>query len=157
IDTIEEMARRYLPHLLAASPCGAFRLAGYCHGGLAAWEIAHQLEEAGRPVERVGIIDTFSINTRAWIRAAAQALLAASGLAGGLALRERGMLSLWGLTRRLMQKDRSILTSAVRRLSEGSSVVGSIVDESRQSSYYRAMSKYLPPPVGSDLVCLLSD
>ena len=151
IDTIEEMARRYLTHMLAAWPTGPFRLAGYCHGGLAAWEIAHQLEEAGRTVEQIVMIDTFSINARTPIRAAAHALSAASGVVGGPAMRERGMLSLWALTRRVLQKDRAILKRAVRRLSQGSTV-----GESRQSSYYRAMAKYLPPPIGGDVVCLLS-
>ena len=70
IDTIEEMAWRYLPHMLVAWPSGPFRLAGYCHGGLAAWEIAHQLEEAGREVEKIVMIDSISINARAPIRAA---------------------------------------------------------------------------------------
>jgi thioesterase domain-containing protein len=138
--------------MLSAWPAGPFRLAGYCHGGLAAWEIAHQLEEAGRTVEQIVIIDAFSINARTPIRAAAHALLAASELVGGPALRERGMLSLWGLTRRILQKDRAILMRAVRSLSQGSTV-----SDSRQSSYYKAMSKYLPPPIGSDVVCLLSD
>jgi acyl-CoA synthetase (AMP-forming)/AMP-acid ligase II/thioesterase domain-containing protein len=156
IDTIEEMARRYLPHLLAAWPTGPLRLAGYCHGGLAAWEIAHQLEEAGRTVERIVIIDTFSINARAPIRAAAHALTAASGLAGGPALRERGMLSLWGVTRRILQKDRAILLRAMRKISQGAQGEA-IIGESRQSSYYKAMSKYLPPPIGGDVVCLVSD
>ncbi len=40
----------------------------------------------------------------------------------------------------------------MRKLSQGSTV-----GPSRQSSYYRAMSKYLPPPIDSDVVCLLSD
>ena len=157
IDTIEEMARRYLPHLLAAWPTGPFRLAGYCHGGLAAWEIAHQLEEAGRTVEQVVMIDTFSINARMTIRVAAHAILAASGLVpNGPALRERGMLSLWGATRRIMQGDRAILMRAMRKISQGAQGA-SIVGSSRQSSYYKAMSKYLPPAIDSDVVCLLSD
>jgi oxalate---CoA ligase len=156
IDTIEEMARRYLPHMLAAWPAGPFRLAGYCHGGLAAWEIAHQLEEAGRTVEQIVIIDSFSINARTPIRAAAHALSAASGFVGGAALRERGMLSLWGATRRIMQGDRAILMRAMRKISQGAQGA-SIVGSSRQSSYYKAMSKYLPRRINSDVVCLLSD
>ena len=148
------MARRYLPHLLAAWPAGPFRLAGYCHGGLAAWEIAHQLEQAGRTVEKIVLIDSFSINARLPIRAAAHILTAASGLTpGGAALRERGMLGLWALTRRILQKDRAILRRVVRRLQGGGGGVG----DSRQSAYYKAMAKYLPPRIDSEVVCLLSD
>jgi oxalate---CoA ligase len=154
IDTIEEMARRYLPHLLAAWPRGPFRLAGYCHGGLTAWEIAHQLEQAGRTVEKIMMIDSFSINARAPLRAAAHLLSATSALTpNGAALRERGMLSLWAITRRILQRDRAILARAMRRLYGGSTGVG----DSRQSAYYKAMSKYLPPRIGSDVVCLLSE
>jgi acyl-CoA synthetase (AMP-forming)/AMP-acid ligase II/thioesterase domain-containing protein/acyl carrier protein len=153
IDTIEEMAHRYLPHMLAAWPTGPFRLAGYCHGGLAAWEIAHELEEAGRKVEQIVLIDTFSLNARAPLRAAARLISAVASVApGGAALRERGMPSLWGVARRIMQKDRAILMRAVRKLSQGGAAVG----PSRQSSYYRAMAKYLPPAIDCDVVCLIS-
>ena len=49
--TIETMAQAYLPQVLASQPVGSFRLGGHCNGGLIAWEIAHQLEQAGREVE----------------------------------------------------------------------------------------------------------
>jgi thioesterase domain-containing protein len=138
--------------MLAAWPAGPFRLAGYCHGGLAAWEIAHQLEEAGRKVEKIVLIDSMSINARAPIRAAARALSAMGRLTShGTALHDRGMPWLWAVTRRILRKDRAILMRAVHRLSHGSAVGPSL-----QSSYYKAMSKYLPPPIDSDVVCLLS-
>src|SRR5258708_18111769 len=127
------MARRYLPHMLAAWPSGPFRLAGYCHGGLAAWEIAHQLEEAGREVEKIVMIDSISINARRPIRAAARALSAMVRLtSSGTALHDRGMLSLWAVTRRVLRRDRAILMRAVRKLSQGSTV-----GPSRQAYYYR--------------------
>ncbi len=116
VDTIEEMVRRYLPHVLEAWPRGPFYLAGYCHGGLAAWEIAHQLERVGRKVEKIIMIDTISINGRPPVRAAARLLSAASALApheAAVALRGRGMLSVWAGTRRLLQKDRAILLRAI--------------------------------------------
>ena len=39
METIEDMVGRYLPHIEAAAPNGPIRLAGYCHGGLAALEV----------------------------------------------------------------------------------------------------------------------
>src|SRR5207302_8270914 len=88
------------------------------------------------------------------VRAAARVLTGASTLAPhGAALRDRGMLSLWAVTRRILQKDRTILLRAVRKLSSQGSGVG----VSRQSSYYKAMSKYLPPQIEADVICLLSD
>jgi thioesterase domain-containing protein len=70
--TIEDMARAYLPHLLAAQPTGAFRLGGHCNGGLVAWEIACQLERSGREVEFVVVVDTTSLNARFDLRAIAR-------------------------------------------------------------------------------------
>jgi acyl-CoA synthetase (AMP-forming)/AMP-acid ligase II/thioesterase domain-containing protein len=66
--TIEEMAKSYVPHLLAAQPTGAFRLGGYCNGGLVAWEIAHQLNDLGREVEFVVLVDAISLNARFSLR-----------------------------------------------------------------------------------------
>jgi oxalate---CoA ligase len=54
-----------------------------------------------------------------------------------------------------MQGDRAILMRAMRKISQGAQGE-SIVGSSRQSSYYKAMSKYLPPSIDSDVVCLLS-
>lgn len=155
-DTIEAMAARYVPDLLAAQPDGAFRLAGYCHGGLAAWEIAHQLERAGRTVERVMLIDTFSINARPSVRGIAHAVRALGGIAPGRLgerVKTRGMPTIWAGTRRLMQKDRSILWKAAKRLYGGQG--GSY--NTMRGQYYRAMSNYLPPRIGSDVLCVLSD
>jgi len=70
--TIEEMARSYVPHLLAAQPSGAFRLAGHCNGGLLAWELAFQLDRLGRQVELVVLINTLSLNARLALRIVAQ-------------------------------------------------------------------------------------
>jgi acyl-CoA synthetase (AMP-forming)/AMP-acid ligase II/acyl carrier protein len=67
--TIEEMAANYLPQILAAHPTGAFRLGGYCSGGLIAWEIARRLERLGREIDFVILIDVPSLNARPIFRA----------------------------------------------------------------------------------------
>ena len=67
--TIEEMAESYLPHILAAHPTGAFRLGGYCNGGLVAWEIARRLEQLGREIDFIVLIDVPSLNARPILRA----------------------------------------------------------------------------------------
>ena len=153
IDSIEKMASCYLPHLLAAWPEGPYRLVGYCHGGLAAWEVAHRLEQAGRTVEKIVLIDSFSLNARPSIRAAGRAMSALGALTqAGERLRERGMAALWSVARRILQKDRAIFSRAMRRL-YGAPDFG----DSLRSAYYRAMSKYLPPRINADVVCLLSD
>lgn len=156
VDTMEGMASRYIAELLAIQPDGAFQLAGYCHGGLAAWEIAHQLEGAGRKVESLLLIDTFSINARSAVRGIARAVNVLGGLAPGEfgnRLRARSMPAVWAGTRRLMQKDRAILWRVAKRLYNGQAgAAGSL-----RTAYYRAMSNYLPPPIKARVTVVLSD
>lgn len=155
-DTFEAMASRYIPQLLAIQPEGSFRLAGYCHGGLAAWEIAHRLERAGRKVEILILIDTYSINARPVLRGVARAVGAIGGVAPrlGKKLRDRGMPLVWSGTRRLMRRDRAILWHAARRIYGNQ---GRAAAPSLRTAYYRAMSKYLPPRLKARLLVVLSD
>lgn len=164
VSTIQDMARGHLPQLLKILPSGSFRLAGYCHGGLAAWEIAHQLEEAGRKVETIVLIDTFSINARPVLRFAAHLVATVGALipgSFGAKLRDSGMAQIWKVVRKIMQKDSAVLIRAARRLYISPSTRrhygGPAIGASLRSAYYRAMSKYLPPRVEADVLCLLSD
>ncbi len=156
VDTMEAMASRYIPGLLARQSSGAFQLAGYCHGGLAAWEIAHQLECAGRKVESVMLIDTFSINARPMMRGIARAVSRLGGIAPGdigAKLRAKGMPAVWAGTRRLLQKDHAVLWRVARRLYSGQPGAAN----SLRSAYYHAMSNYVPPPIKARVVVVLSD
>jgi len=156
LETVEAMAKAYVPELLAAQPDGAFRLAGYCHGGLAAWEIAHQLEQAGRKVESLALIDTFSINARPAVRGILRAVSALGGIAlgeFGHKLRTKGVPAVWAGTRRLLQRDRAILWRVARRLYRGQPGAAN----SLRLAYYHAMANYLPPPIKAHVICVLSD
>jgi len=70
--TIEDMARAYIPHVLAAHPKGALQIGGACNGGYIAWEIARQLTAFGRDVEFVVLFETASLNARTTLRAIAK-------------------------------------------------------------------------------------
>ena len=162
VASIEEMARQYMPHLLAAWPQGSFKLAGYCHGGLAAWEIAHQLEALGRKVDSVIMIDAFSINARSSVRGIAKALNAIGELGPqglGKKVQDKAMPALWSGTRRLMQGDRAILWRVARKL-YGARPQASGSQQPSVSlrwEYYQAMSNYLPPRIDAHIVCVLCD
>ncbi|MGY1880771.1 non-ribosomal peptide synthase/polyketide synthase [Pseudomonas reactans] len=52
------MVEDYTEQLLVAHPQGAFRLAGWSLGGNLALDVAYRLEQAGREVECVGLVDT---------------------------------------------------------------------------------------------------
>jgi amino acid adenylation domain-containing protein len=56
--TVQAMAAERLEALLLHRPEGAFILGGYCAGGLVALEAARQLQERGRIVERVILLDS---------------------------------------------------------------------------------------------------
>jgi thioesterase domain-containing protein len=58
--TIEEMAERYVSEVSEAHPSGPLVLAGYCMGGSIAYEMARQMAEAGRQVDGVVMIDSYT-------------------------------------------------------------------------------------------------
>ena len=99
---IEDMARSHVPRLLELQPHGKFQLGGYCNGGLLAWEIAHQLRQAGREVESLVLIDAFSLNSRPLFRVIHRMLkrLAAMmpGMAQKMQLQRDGMRAIWNVT-----------------------------------------------------------
>jgi acyl-CoA synthetase (AMP-forming)/AMP-acid ligase II/acyl carrier protein len=130
--SIEEMAKSYLPHLLAAQPTGAFYLGGFCNGGLLAWELAHQLESLGREVGYVVLIETRSFNARLPIRMIARLTRLIAAVAPGK-ISEKFKLDAM----------RAIWTRMKRQVFYG--------------PYLRAMSNYLPPKLQCDVVAVLSE
>ena len=83
VDSIEKMVSLHMPYVERVAPSGPVRLIGYCHGGLAALELARRLEAAGRTVEKIVLLDTISLNARTPLRMAEPVVrLAANGGAG---------------------------------------------------------------------------
>ncbi|MFP5287480.1 MAG: thioesterase domain-containing protein, partial [Thermoanaerobaculia bacterium] len=58
LTTIEALASRYVEELLVNWPDGPYRLGGWSMGGLVAFEMAHQLIERGKSVEKLVLLDT---------------------------------------------------------------------------------------------------
>ena len=58
LRSIPDMARRYLPEVIATDPSGPYLLGGTCMGGLVAFEMAQQLAQQGRPVGLVAPAST---------------------------------------------------------------------------------------------------
>lgn len=61
-NTIEKMTQRYVADMLKANPDGPYAVAGYSLGGFIAFEIARQLQQMGKDIAFLGIIDTFAGN-----------------------------------------------------------------------------------------------
>jgi acyl-CoA synthetase (AMP-forming)/AMP-acid ligase II/thioesterase domain-containing protein len=152
IETIEDMVQQHLPHIEATEPNGPVRLAGFCHGGHAALELANQLERRGRTIESVVLIDTLSINARPFMRF----IVALVSFAGrmvpgdfGSKLRRETILSLWLLSQ-ILKGDRKI--GRVARLLRSGTVSKSV-----HAAYYRAMSQYVPRKVRAEVVCVVCE
>ena len=58
-DTIEAMAAAYLEEVRSFQEQGPYFLGGYSGGGVIAFEMAHQLKQAGETVGALAFIDTF--------------------------------------------------------------------------------------------------
>ncbi|GGW26489.1 hypothetical protein GCM10011452_13400 [Gemmobacter lanyuensis] len=56
--TLPEAARDYIAELRQVQPHGPYLLGGFSGGGLTAWEMARQLEEAGEVVAALVLLDT---------------------------------------------------------------------------------------------------
>lgn len=161
VATIEDMAGIYLPRLLEAWPEGDFRLAGYCHGGLAAWAVAHELEAAGRRASRVVLIDCWSLNARPPMRFLAGAVKIVGRIVpGSLGERIRSVImpTIWALARRLLNRDPAIVQRVVRRF-RNMHFTPYLPDSSATflTIYFGAMSRYVPPRIEADVACLLSE
>jgi acyl-CoA synthetase (AMP-forming)/AMP-acid ligase II/thioesterase domain-containing protein/acyl carrier protein len=157
IETIEEMTRRYLPHVEAVAPTGPIRVAGWCNGGLAALELVRLLERRGRTVEKIVLIDTLSINARPLMRRTVQMVSLANRFIPGTLgrkLRRSGMPTVWRLAKYMLNRDRATLRVATKAARTGSSWLW---DTSTRSTYHRAMSKYLPPKIRAAMICFLCD
>ncbi len=63
-STIEAMARDHVRAIQAIEPSGPYVLGGYCLGGVVAFDVARQLEEAGQTVLHVAMIEAHPARNR---------------------------------------------------------------------------------------------
>ncbi len=59
-ETMEQIAARYIAEMIKVHPDGPYAIAGYSLGGFFAFEIARLLQQMGKKVSFVGIIDTYA-------------------------------------------------------------------------------------------------
>ena len=90
---------------------------------------------------------------RALVPAVSAALRLVPGRMGHR-LRDRTVASLWRFATHLLAGDRAIARRVTRTLRNRTM---QFWDDSRRTTYYQAMSRYLPPRVAAELICLLSD
>jgi cytochrome P450/thioesterase domain-containing protein len=59
LDTVEELAARYLESVRLVQPYGPYLLGGHSFGGVVAYEMGRQLRVAGEEVTRIVLLDTY--------------------------------------------------------------------------------------------------
>jgi amino acid adenylation domain-containing protein len=64
--TVEDMAAHYVREIVSFQKDGPLYLAGYCLGGVFAFEIAQQLHRLGRRVALLALLDSSPIGTTPW-------------------------------------------------------------------------------------------
>jgi oxalate---CoA ligase len=147
----EQLANRYLPHLLTMQPAGKFQIGGFCNGGLLAWEIARQLIRAGREVESVFLVETISLNCRPSFRAIRQVLHAVT--IGPLAattfrrIRRDSMRKIWNVARK---------TDNIKSRLEAAGETSLPFDD-RDLPYFRAMSNYIPKKLDVEVTAIVCE
>ncbi len=63
VDTVPDIAARYVEEIRTVSPHGPYMLAGHCAGAAVAYEMARQLHAAGEPVALVAALDYWFFDT----------------------------------------------------------------------------------------------
>ena len=59
-ESIEDMAANYIQAILKINPNGPYALAGYCVGGIVAFEMTRQLQEQGKEVSVTVLLDSYA-------------------------------------------------------------------------------------------------
>jgi thioesterase domain-containing protein/acyl carrier protein len=66
LPTVQELAAAYVEAIRSKQPCGPYRLAGLCFGGLLAYEAARQLEAAGEQVDLLALLEIVLPSAMHW-------------------------------------------------------------------------------------------
>lgn len=105
LESIQQMANRYVDELRSVQPAGPYRLVGYCVGGAVCLEMARRLESLGEPVDLLVMVDSglpWELARAVTPFAQARRALKVAGVAGvreGLENRIRGWARrAWALT-----------------------------------------------------------
>jgi oxalate---CoA ligase len=159
VYTLEEHAAHYCTAILTVRPDGPFLLGGHCYGGILAFEIARQLEAAGR---HVALLALFEVPTpgypkivRHWRKYLRQSATLVSGLLRGkneTAWKQvRSHLGVW---RKMFGKKRQAITRRVLVSTGMQAVIQPI--ERNESPNQRAGRAYIPGKLKCSVVHFLA-
>jgi thioesterase domain-containing protein len=158
LERIESIAEHCIKEIRRLQPTGPYRLAGFCIGGIVAFEMAQQLIAAGEEPPLLALIDTWHPASIPKIRGAPAALRPLIFLFQGLGRHLRALLTLPP-------------SRAVRHLRENSAIVKQMIlrkDVYRGDRYkryrdvvmeanYRAGSRYVPNRYPGRILLLIAE
>ncbi|HTA43051.1 MAG TPA: AMP-binding protein [Bryobacteraceae bacterium] len=151
-QSIEELAKGYLPGILAAQPSGVLRLGGHCNGGLMAMELSRQLSRMGRDVELVVLIEPISLNARPVFRGIGYMLGALCSLVPHQktrrSLRAAVMFQFWRAFRWTCER------IGLNSPSEDDPATWAEEPRETRKTYQRLMANYTPPRLAARIACL---
>jgi thioesterase domain-containing protein len=151
--SIEAMAEAYIELVRSAQPRGPYVFAGFCNGGVIAYEMARQLAEKGEQVDLVMMIAADMFNTR--LLALHRLIRAAGALLGLDAEKRADLFAAW--------RERAIRAALRLKkvLGRGSGTTGDFVaaeagiegyDPHVEMAYCRVLDRYVPQPYRGRLV-----
>ena len=157
IDRIEAIAEHFIREIRKVQSQGPYRLAGFCVGGIVAFEIAQQLIAAGEEPPLLALIETWHPRSLPVVRSVPVMLRPLVLFTRGMGRRLRALL---GLSPR----------EALRYLGESSAIVKEMIslrDVYRKDRYklyrdlvveatYRAGSRYIPAPYPGRILLFLA-
>ena len=158
----EQTARARVAELMSLYPSGPLRLGGYCHGGLLAWAMAHELQKLGRVVESLILIDAPSLNARSSVRKVLetlQGLLALTPDNRRDRLEHKLHVTFWRLLKKLDRIHRSLPRQLARRIKI---ITGLIPDDRGRPTplfmqYEDIMARYTPPKLATSLLSIVCE
>jgi thioesterase domain-containing protein len=158
LERIEAIAERFIAEIRKVQPRGPYRLAGFCVGGIVAFEMAQQLIASGEEPPLLALIETWHPRSVPVIRGAPAALRPLSFLV-------RGLSRHLGVMLRLPPRE------AFRYFRENGAIVKEMIlrrDIYRGDRYrryrdlvweanYRAGSRYIPAAYAGRILLFLAD
>jgi amino acid adenylation domain-containing protein len=132
--SVAELAREYVAIIRRAQPSGPYRLAGMSFGGIVAYEVAQQLQDAGEHVAFLGIID--GILPERGLRERLTKLARLTKLPP-----RRALKLLLARGQRVLDRLRGMETPSEFAQYAGMGQLG-VLEERREAAYFRAAAAY---------------
>ncbi len=150
--SIEDMAAVHLLALRAVQPRGPYRLGGYCHGGLVAYEIARRLAAAGERVELLVLVAATPWVRFARLRALGRRLEPWLGPARLHEAFARFRSFAWRLERLPLRARPAFVARELGRLVRRAAGESGAGGDTTYDHYFRAVMGYVPPPYPGRIV-----